>query len=204
MRTPLPSPKGGRDPSQFSAHFYCGQTAACIKMPLGIEVCVSPGDSVLDGDSAPPPSQKGRSPQFSAHVYCGQTAAWIKMSLATEVGLGPDHTVLDGDPALTSPTPPRQFSAHFYCGQMAECIKMPLGMEVTFKESRFLEKTFPGKTFPGKVILMSHDVVFGHISPSSRQHDCNNEEGGRKTIRTVLYYTTDSCAHHIQCTQGCI
>ena len=156
---------------------------------------LGPGHTVLDGDLAPP--NGFRHPQFSVHVCCGQTAAWIKMSLATEVGLGPDHTVLDGDPALTSPTPPRQFSAHFYCGQMAECIKMPLGMEVTFKESRFLEKTFPGK-----VILMSHDVVFGHISPSSRQHDCNNEEGGRKTIRTVLCYTTDSCAHHIQCTRG--
>jgi len=37
--------------------------------------------------------------------------------------------------------------------------------KVTFPESRFPEKTFPGKTFPGKVILMSHDVVFGHIFP---------------------------------------
>jgi len=25
-------------PPQFSAHFYCGQTARCIKMPLGINV----------------------------------------------------------------------------------------------------------------------------------------------------------------------
>jgi len=52
---PSPSP-------QFSAHFYCGQTAACIKMPLGMEVGLSPGDFVLDGDPAPPP-------KFSAHVY---------------------------------------------------------------------------------------------------------------------------------------
>ena len=51
---------------QFSAHFYCGQTAGCIKMPLGIEVGLSLGD-----------------------VYCGQTAAWIKMPLGTQVGLGP-------------------------------------------------------------------------------------------------------------------
>jgi len=28
--------KGGRAPSQFSAHFYCDQTAGCIKMPLGM------------------------------------------------------------------------------------------------------------------------------------------------------------------------
>jgi len=35
--------KGGRVP-QFSAHFYCGQTAGCINMPLGMEVGLSPGD----------------------------------------------------------------------------------------------------------------------------------------------------------------
>jgi len=50
----LPSPKKGAEPpSQFSAHFYCGQTAACVKMPLGMEVGLSPGDFVLDGDPAP-------------------------------------------------------------------------------------------------------------------------------------------------------
>ena len=43
--------KGGRIP-QFSAHFYCGQTAGCIKMPLGMEVGLGPGDFVLDGDPA--------------------------------------------------------------------------------------------------------------------------------------------------------
>jgi len=42
-------------------------------MPLGVEVGLSPGDFVLDGDHAPL-LKKGRSPQFSAHVYCGQTA----------------------------------------------------------------------------------------------------------------------------------
>ena len=49
----LPSPEKGTAPSQFSAHFYCGQTAACIKMPLGMEVGLSPVDFVLDGDPAP-------------------------------------------------------------------------------------------------------------------------------------------------------
>ena len=83
---------------QFSALVYCGQTAGCIKMPLGTEVGLSPGDFVLDGDAAPLP-KRGHSPHFSAHVYCGQTAAWITMALGTEVGLGPDDIVLDGDPA---------------------------------------------------------------------------------------------------------
>jgi len=49
-----PPQKPGGAPPQFSAHVYCGQTAGCIKMPLGMEVGVSPGDFVLDGDPARP------------------------------------------------------------------------------------------------------------------------------------------------------
>ena len=45
--------KGAEPPPQFSAHFFCGQTAACIKMPLGMEVGLSPGDFVLDRNPAP-------------------------------------------------------------------------------------------------------------------------------------------------------
>jgi len=47
---PLPK-KAAEPPAQFSAHFYCGQTAACTKMPLGMEVGLSP-ELVLDGDQA--------------------------------------------------------------------------------------------------------------------------------------------------------
>jgi len=67
-------------------------------MKLGMQVGLSPGHIVLDGDPAPPPS-KGHSPQFSAHICCGQVAAWIKMSLGMELGLSPGDFVLDGDPA---------------------------------------------------------------------------------------------------------
>ena len=38
---------------------YCGQTVGWIKMKLGMEVGLGPGDIMLDGDSAP---QKGPSP----------------------------------------------------------------------------------------------------------------------------------------------
>jgi len=38
--------------------------AACIKMPLGMELGLSPGDFVLDEDPDPQPA-----PKFSAHVY---------------------------------------------------------------------------------------------------------------------------------------
>jgi len=64
-----PSQKGDRAP-QFSAHLYCGQTAGCIKMPLNLEVGLSPGDFVLDGDPAPTP--KGAEP----HIIFGPRLLW--------------------------------------------------------------------------------------------------------------------------------
>jgi len=89
---------------------YCGQMVGWIKVKLGLQVGLSPGHIVLDGDPAPPPKKKGHSsPQFLAHVYCGQTAGWIKMKLGNEVGLGPGHIVLDGDPA----SPPKGHTPNF-------------------------------------------------------------------------------------------
>ena len=83
---------------QFSAHVFCGQTAVCTRISLGMEVGTSLGDIVLDGVPALPPL-KGHSPQFSANVRCGQTAGWTKMTLGMEVGLGTGDFVFDGDPA---------------------------------------------------------------------------------------------------------
>jgi len=68
-RSPLP--QRGIAPFQFSAHICCGQMAAWIKMSLGMEVGLGPGDFVLDGDPASPPQKGPRSrlpPKFSAHV----------------------------------------------------------------------------------------------------------------------------------------
>ena len=62
-----PSQKGGRAPPPiFGPCPCCGQTAAWIKMPLGMKVGLGPGHIVLDGD--PAPSKKGEQPQFSAHT----------------------------------------------------------------------------------------------------------------------------------------
>jgi len=81
-------PQKGRSP-QFSFHVYCGQTAAWIKMPLGMEVGLGPDDNVLDGDPAPLSPKAEQSPsQFSFHVCFGRTAGWINMALDMEVGLG--------------------------------------------------------------------------------------------------------------------
>jgi len=83
-------------------------------MPLGMELGLSPGDIVFDGDPAPPQHGDG-APNFRP-MSCGQTAAWIKMPLGREVGLSPDDILLDGDPApppKKGSKPPPQFFAHF-------------------------------------------------------------------------------------------
>ena len=47
-------------PTQFSAHVYCGQMAAWIKMPLGMEVGLGLRDIVFDVDCGPSyPQEKG-------------------------------------------------------------------------------------------------------------------------------------------------
>jgi len=89
--------------------------AGWIKMPLGTEINLSPGDVVLDGVAAPP--KRGTVPPVSVHVYCGQTAGYIKTPLGTEVDLGPGHTVYDGDPAPSAKGAQQTplFLAHVYC-----------------------------------------------------------------------------------------
>jgi len=77
---------------------HCGQTVGRIKMKLDMQVGLSRGHIVLDGDPASPLRNGGRAPQFLAHICCGQMAAGINMPLGMEVGLGPGDFVLDGDP----------------------------------------------------------------------------------------------------------
>jgi len=42
---------------------YCGQAVRWIKMPLGTEVDLGPGDIVLDGDPAPPRKEAQQPPR---------------------------------------------------------------------------------------------------------------------------------------------
>jgi len=64
-----------------------------------MEVGLSPGDFVFDGDSATPRKKGHPTPtQFLAHVCCGQTAGWMKTPLGVEEDLGPGHIVLDRVP----------------------------------------------------------------------------------------------------------
>jgi len=66
MRTELP-PKGHSP--QFSAHVSCSKTAGWLKMPLGGQVGLGPGNIVLDGDPARLQKKRGTAaPHFSAYV----------------------------------------------------------------------------------------------------------------------------------------
>jgi len=125
--------------AQFLAHVYCGQTAACVKMPLGTQVgfgrkasaYVRPARRCVRWGLSSPPI-KGHSPQFSANVRCGQAVGLTKMPLGMEVGLGPGDFVFDGDPATPEKRAhlPHPILAHVHCDQMAGWIKMTLSMEV--------------------------------------------------------------------------
>jgi len=50
---PPPKKKGAQPQPKFSAHVYCGQTAGCIRIPLGTVVSLGPGDILLDEDTSP-------------------------------------------------------------------------------------------------------------------------------------------------------
>jgi len=65
---PSPPQKWAGPPFQFSAHFYCGQTAGCIKIPLGTEVGLGPDDIVLDRDPAPLPKKGAEPPIFGPRL----------------------------------------------------------------------------------------------------------------------------------------
>jgi len=64
-----------------------------MKPVLGMEVDLSSGDFVLDGDPSPPPKGGAEPPpQFSA-IYYGQTAGCIEMPLGMEVGSSAQGTL---------------------------------------------------------------------------------------------------------------
>jgi len=99
-------------------------------MPLGMEVCLGPGDFVLDGDPASPPKKGGGAflPNFRPISIAAKRLDASRCH-GTEIGLSPWDFVLDGDPA----PPPKlggapKFSAHVYCAQTAGWIKVALGM----------------------------------------------------------------------------
>ena len=100
MGTQPTTPKGAES-HQISAHVYCGQMAAWIKMPLGTEVGLGIRNIVFDVDQLSPEKRHTHPNQFLAHVCCSQMAGLMKTPLRTEVDFGPGHIVPDWVPAPT-------------------------------------------------------------------------------------------------------
>ena len=94
MGTQLPLPKWGTAPN-FRFMSVVAKRLDELRMPLGMEVELSPGNIVLDEDPAPPPKKNGHGTPFN----CGPTVGHIKMKRVMQVGIGNGHIVLDGNPA---------------------------------------------------------------------------------------------------------
>ena len=94
---PLPT-KGVEALPQFSAHFFCGQKAGCIKMSLGMKVGLSLGDFVLDEDPAPLPKKEAEPPIFGPCLlwpngWMDQDGTWRKNRPQPKQSLSPGDCV---------------------------------------------------------------------------------------------------------------
>ena len=118
------SPSDKSPHKKFSAHVYCGQTTAWIKMVLGTEVGLSPGDFVLDGDPAPPLPKRGQSPYpvFSPFLLSPQSCMHQMVYWATVC-----KTVR---PVLSDRCLSVLFVTLVYCGQTVGRIKIKLGKRI--------------------------------------------------------------------------
>jgi len=128
---PVPPPKKGAEPPKFSVHIYCGQAAGWIKMALGMEVSLSPGNFVLDGDPASPQKGGGApSPIFGPFLLWPN--AWMYQN-ATWYGGRPQPRGLC---VRWGPTPPQKrggapnFQFISIAVKRLHEIKMPMGTEV--------------------------------------------------------------------------
>jgi len=134
---PALPPQRGAAP-QFSAHIYCGQMAAWIKIPLGIELGLGPGDCVRWGPPLLSTQKWGRAPPPNFRPCSLWPNGWMDQNSTWHGGRPQVRRlcVIWGP----SPFPKRGRSSllNFYCGQTAGCIKMPLGMEVGLSPGDFV------------------------------------------------------------------
>ena len=111
MRT-LPSTSEGAEPTQFSAHVYCGQTAAWIKMPLGTEVDLGLRDIVLPTEKrAHPPHPIFGPCLLWPNGWMDEDAAWYGSRPRPR-----PHCTRRGPSSCERGTAAPLFSAHVYCG----------------------------------------------------------------------------------------
>jgi len=107
------SAKGAQPP--IFTHTCCGQMAGWIKIPLGMEVGIGPGDFVLDGDPAPLSKKGAQQPNFRSMSIVAKRLHGSRWHLAWRCARwGPSS------PAQKRGQSHPQFLVHFYCGQTAD------------------------------------------------------------------------------------
>ena len=95
--------------SCLSVTLVCGQTVGWIKVPLGTEVGLGLGDTVLDGNPIATP-KRGTAPNFRPMSIVAKRHVCIRIPHGTEVGVSLGDIVLDGDP---SPPPLKGTNPNF-------------------------------------------------------------------------------------------
>ena len=94
---PSSPPKMGQRP-QFTAHIDSAQMAGRIKMSLGKEVGLCPGDIVLDGDPVPPPlngHRGGRAGSPSKTKSHGPRPTAISSGILVHPAVWPQRTLAE-------------------------------------------------------------------------------------------------------------
>ena len=101
---------------------HCGQTVGRIKTNLGMQVSLSPGHIVLDGDPAPLP-QGGHTPPISGPYLLRPNGCMDQDITWYGARPRPRRLCVRWGPAPPSPkggqSPTSKFSARVYCGQTA-------------------------------------------------------------------------------------
>jgi len=155
----FPPPQKRGDSLKFSAQVYCGQTAGCIKMPLGTEFGLGPGDIVLDGDPASPPPKKGAQPPNFGPCLLWRNGCMYKNT--TWYGGRPQHRRHCVRWGPSSPSPKgaySQFSANVCCGQTAGWTK-----DATWYGSRLRPMRLCVRSIPSSLQKKKHSThpIFG-------------------------------------------
>ena len=167
-------------------------------MPLGMEVGLSAGDFVLNGDPSSPQKKRAQPHprNFSPMSIVAKRldGSRFKMPLNTEVKLGPCDVVLMPPPPHLKGAQPTIFCPCL-CGQTAEWMKMPLGAEVDLGPGHIVLDGDPVPPHPRKrgtaaSIFRSMSIVpWSPIStPQSLAHahylmPCSNAAKMRKPLK---------------------
>ena len=152
---------------QFLAHVYGGQTAGWMKLVLGMEVGLSPGQFVLDGDPVPFPEKGAETPSpiFSPFLL------WPNGCMhqnATLYGArpGPRRLCVRWGSRCTLP---KSGAELHYCGQTAGWMKTSLGTEVDISAGHIVLDGFAalrlrGTAAPPSFRPMSIVATVAHLS----------------------------------------